>query len=158
MHNTQSLHNILKDIGIKTSFTNDIIITNNIFYKKFISKNENQIGGHKTINFTHDKKIYKIDHYEETDRYTYVLTPTTRDDGRSCFIIFIPKNEIIKYAYIENISSYQDCSHVGYLLQIILEFINSIKNKHELKYIQLQDNSSYLCKNIYANTRKYMVW
>ena len=154
MHNTQSLHNILKKNNINTSFTNNIIITNNEFYKKFISRRENQIGGQKTINFIYHNKTYDIDHYDETDRHTYELTPKTKN-GQSCFIIIIPKNEKTKYAYLENISSYEDCLHVGHLrngrgshlLKVVLAFIDSIKTKYELKYIQLQDNSNYLCKD-----------
>lgn len=126
------------------------------FYNSFYVR-KSQIGGSGIIKFNYNNKIYDINYTYDNYNYIYSLQPLNSDNNeiRNCFLIYIDKKDT-SYAYITNISSYNDCPHVGYLrngrgshlLKVIIAFIESLKEKYGLKYIQLKDNSYLQCKQI----------
>lgn len=151
-YNTCTINYILDKNNIDKRIVNEIISDNYDFYKLFVTRKKLQIGGSDIRKFTYGGKVYELDYVYDADRHIYSLSPKGVIN-RTCFLIIIPDNE--NYVYIDNISSYEDCPHVGHLrngrgshlFKVVLAFIDSIKNDYKLKYIQLKDNSTLLCKN-----------
>lgn len=142
------------------------------FYKYYFQlNNTEQFGGGEpiTIKYNYDKYTFNIHQIDETDRTSFSIYNNDNDDiGDARMLIFIPKKE--NYVYIETISYYQNCSTPSMpktkggtlLLKTTLKFIDDIKLKYNLKYIQLRDTSTFVCRknaiktpisNLYMLTR-----
>lgn len=136
----------------------NIISDNNSFFYNYTYKINNQYGGAKQINFKYDKYTFIV--YQDEDEYNInfsIHNNNNIDNPLICAHIFIPKDE--RFAYIQNISNYDNCTLEGLpktkggsiILQGVLSFIDSISKKYKLKYIQLKDNSYLYCKSIKKN-------
>ena len=65
-------------------------------------------------------------------------------------------NHELKLAYIQNISYYDDCvvrANLDYpwgggtILRLCIQFLKEMKEKYQIRRIQLRDNSEYTCDN-----------
>lgn len=134
-------------------FSEALVSSNFDFFYKFSKltkpyvKSTEQTGG--SI-YEYNGYKFNISFDEEDDRVTYAIY---NKNNFPCMVIFIPKYE--HYAYIETLSSVDGCVLSGnpktklgtLLLHMTLNFIeNQLKNKYELKYIQLKDNSLFRCE------------
>lgn len=149
----ESLYYILKKHNFSGGFANEIYREDYDYYKPLLGR-KCQIGGVGIIKFNYNNKIYNINYTNDEYNHIYSLGPANVDknDPRNCFLIYIIKEDT-SYAYIDNISSYNDCPHVGHmrngrgshLLRVVIAFIESLKDQYGLKYIQLKDNSTLEC-------------
>jgi len=158
---------LLEDLGvINPNKYSHLIIQNNFrFYDNYYNNAKNskiQTGGSIYKDYEYDNCSFRVYENQEDNRYTYSIHNNNDEGNRECVIIFIPTEEKISFAHIENISSYSNCfrcasvkSKTGTMLLIfLLSFIkNKLKKKHNLSYISLQDNSLYYCKKTQINIK-----
>jgi hypothetical protein len=130
----------------------DIINLNKEILTKFVPKNMVQYGGSKKIKFKSSNKTFTI--YQEEDSENISFNIYNKNDENSTFVCaFFIINKEEKMVYINGISSYPHCVEEGLpktkggslILKAVLEFIDLIKNKYKLKYIQLRDTSHFKC-------------
>lgn len=121
------------------------------FYKSYATINK-QIGGSKKIKYKYNNYNFTIFQSEEPDRISFSIHNKNNEESPEvCVLLFIPKKD--KYVYLETISYYQNCSTVempkskggSLLLKTVLSFIDEIKPKYDLQYIQLRDTSTFTC-------------
>jgi hypothetical protein len=130
---------------------------------KFSTKSPNYILGLKgggSRKFTYMDMIFPFEKFEDGETIHYTLNAI--DKINECIVIIISKSDngnVI--ADINNISFFGSCPHVGhmlnnggsFLLMLAINFIRSIKNKYNIRYIQLQDNAQKSC-----NKKRIKVW
>ena len=152
---------LLEDVNIRhpTKYPAKLLFENYNFYKKFYENSNRrlQIGGSKYKDYNYNDCTIRVYTRKEDDRYVYAVHDKDNEDTQECILIFITKNEKdIPFAYIENISAYDNCYKCAsmktktgtFLLTFMLNLIkNKLKDKYKLKYIQLRDNSLYYCKS-----------
>lgn len=152
-------NNLLKKLNVKDhSLVCSQIINDDLdFYKYYFNLTGNhnqQQGGGKKIKYKYNNYTFIIHQIEEEDRISFSINNKNNQDSTDiCVLLFIPK--IDNYVYLESIAYYQDCTIPSMpktkggslLLNMILQFINDIKSKYKLKYIQLKDNSQFTCVN-----------
>lgn len=115
-----NLYNILKKFKISEPLKIASIMyrENSILCGREYSKfNINQCGGLRAINFYFEGKKYTFDYLEENDRYTFSIN--TQNTNMTCIMIFIDKQ--LDYAYIENISYYDDCPNLEKLKKEVVQ-------------------------------------
>ena len=168
-------NNLLKKLNVKDSnnITSHIIHQDFEFYKYYfsLSNKQQEAGGDnvKEIDYEYENYTFKIYQIEEDDRISFsVYNQNNTQSPDICALLFIPKRDY--YVYLETISYYTNCNIPSMpktkggslLLNMILQFINDIKSKYKLKYIQLKDNSHFTCNqdnertpisNLYMLTR-----
>jgi hypothetical protein len=122
------------------------------FHKYYYGLNQNQIGGGNTIKYVYGDHNFIIHQIEEDDRTTFSIYNNSDDESNeSCMVLFLPRKD--NYIYVETISYYENCSFPvmpktkggSLLLKTMLSFVDSIKNKYKLRYIQLRDTSGFAC-------------
>jgi len=142
------------------------------FYKNYayLKYDEQYRGGkNDVIKYKHEGYTFIIHKDEEEDRTSFhVYNEDNIERNEVCMLLFIPKKE--NYVYLQSISYYQNCYRPempktkggSLLLRMTLNFIDDIKSKYKLKYIQLKDNSTFTCEedgkstpicNLYMLTR-----
>lgn len=142
----------------------EIIDGDNGFLKKHASvvniyeTNTEQEGGYTKLNFKYGNYTFSIFQNEDRDNINFGIfnndIPITKNNNVTevCAYMQIPKKE--NMIYIQNISKYPNCVKEGLpkskagsiLLQGILKFIDSIKDKYKLEYIRLRDTSHIYCE------------
>lgn len=159
---------LLKDLFVQdyTYVRGELITNNYCFYSDYKKLNKKaNISSIKTINY--DTLI--INEYDEEYRSTYSIYNSISNDISNnisnievIILLFIFKND--KYVYIEPISYYQSNPKLELpktkesmtVFKKTLAFIESIKNKHDLKYIEFKDNCKRtFFKNIKVNDSNY---
>lgn len=149
-------HKLFEELHVPQ--TNDIfhklMFEDFLFYDKY-SKSRNfnkQHGGSREITFKNGKYTFTIYKVKDDDRLSFSIYNYNNEEvGDACVVLFIPIKE--KYVYLDAISYYDNCAFPGMpksrggslLLDTTLKFIDTIKNKYKLSYIQLKDNSFFTC-------------
>ena len=119
----------------------------------------NLIGG-GSRKYTYEGINFSFEYFKDGDTIHYTLN--TIDKIKECVVIIISKNEhYYVIADIYNISFFGKYPHVGhltnnggsFLLNLATNFIKSISEEYNIKYIQLQDNAQKTCNN-----KKMKVW
>ena len=140
----------------------NIIIFNDYNWYKLMASNKitgiiHQIGGSKKIKYKYKNNTYIWNENKSSDTIQYIIYTESSDHNNAmicvmCTIVIREKNNFI---YINNMSAYPNCSMEGLpklkigseLLDMTIEFIKTVlKQKYNLKYIQLKDNSHYYCQ------------
>jgi hypothetical protein len=157
MNQYKYIKNIFNKINIEhdNNLLLNIISDNYYFFAKYTPKKIAQYGGNNNIiKYKYDKYTFII--YKDEDDYNInfsIHNENNIEEPKICAHIMIPKEE--NFAYIQTIGNYPKCTLEGLpktqggsiILSGMLSFINSIKNKYKLKYIQLKDNSYFFCKS-----------
>ena len=152
---------LLEDVNIRypTKYPAKLLFENYNFYKKFYENSNRRLqkGGSKYKDYNYNDCTVRVYTRKEDDRHVYAIHNNDDDENtQECMLIFIAKdNNKMPFAYIENISAYDNCYKCAsmktktgtFLLTFMLNLIkNKLKDKYKLKYIQLRDNSIYHCK------------
>jgi hypothetical protein len=161
--------NLLQDLAIRnpTKYPAKLLFENFNFYNKFyklkFSNNHTlQNGGSKYKDYNYKDCVIRVYKRSEDDKYVYAIHNNNDDENtQECVLIFIPKNEDVPFAYIENISAYDNCFRCSsmktktgtILLNFLIIYIKTKLVHHNLKYIQLRDNSLYFCKTTSKNIK-----
>lgn len=135
------------DIAMKFCDNDEIMLFYNI-----INKNNVQIGGANTVEITYMNEQFTFHVVKENECIYYNLHKNNNVNNiPECLIIVINKKN--NFAYINGISYDDECFSVNSirksgstLLKIALALISKLKEKYDLKYIQLKDNSRKQCK------------
>lgn len=131
-------------------------------YKTFVcqaNKKDNvQYGGTKSIQYVYDDRTFIWDVHKNEHVVEYVVYTVTKDKDKkeplTCVMLSIDLDETLRYVYMTSISNYENCALEGMpktragslILQLSLLFIKQyLKPKYDLKYVQLKDNSHFLC-------------
>lgn len=131
------------------------------FYNQYFKINQKlQLGGGKTTNikYSYDNRIFTIFKVEEDDRISFSIYNKSDELSDVCMMMFIPKKD--NYIYLETISYYDNCSVPempktkggSLLLKLTLKYIDEIRDKYDLKYIQLRDTGNFTCHQIKKKT------
>ena len=141
-------------------------------YAKTRNTDENiqkQQGGAKQTIFKNGKYTFNIYKVKDNDRISFSIHDNNNEKSvDTCMIMFIPRHE--HYVYVQTISYYKNCSYPempktrggSLLLDTIIKFTQSIKDKYKLTHIQLRDTSNFTCRldkektpicNLYMLTR-----
>lgn len=137
------------------------------FFNRYATNDNNKVrkiqtGGNelRQINYEYGGYTFIVHQENEGDRITFSIhDEDIEENPKKCMILFIPRDEGKDegFVYIENISYFDNCAKNGMpktrggslLLQMTLNLIeNILKNKYNLKYIQLKDNSLMPCKSV----------
>jgi len=117
-----------------------------------------QYGGAKKIKYKFEGYTFVIYESESTNKISYHINNKSIEDTMEiCVHIIVLKKE--KYAYIQNVTSFDKCTLEGMpkskggsmLLRLCIQFLKELKDKYDLTYIQLKDNSFIFCNQ--NNTR-----
>jgi hypothetical protein len=153
---------IYKSLGYNNFYSSllpNIIRKDNIKYHEYLINYENNnkeyslLGGGNR-KFTYQGMEFVFEKFQDEDQIHYSLN--TIDEIKQCLVIIIAKNENNDMsANINQINFFNSCPHIGhiaskggsFLLELAKAFINSIKNKYNIKIIQLKDNALKSCTN-----------
>lgn len=122
-----------------------------IKYKKNFNKNvsnvNNQSGGSsKSIKYKGVKYVFQ----QEVDEEMQMLTLRQNMDLSMSTCIHILLDPLYNYAYVENISNLEGCLKRGVLInkggndlvKLMILYLHKVKDKYNIKYIQLRDTST----------------
>ncbi len=121
---------------------------------KFMEKYKNSEERYKTEIIKYKNIEYTFKMYQDKEvAYYYLFKTGNENQNEACIHIIINKNTNI--CTINNILYQTECIPLAHindkrgstLLKLCLIIINKIKDRYKLKYIQLTDNSSKMCKN-----------
>ena len=109
----------------------------------------------KKFKYSNGKYTFIIHQDIDSEHITFSIMC---DDIDIYMLMFIPINK--NYVYLQSINYYENCSFPEMpktnegtlLLKTTLNFIKSIKDRYNLKYVQLMDNSVFNCKTDKQNT------
>lgn len=116
-----------------------------------------QTGGQQS--YIYDYKGYKFVIHEDIDYdISFHIYNNDNVDESACIILFVEPIE--RFAYIHTLSAYDNCAISGMpktrkgtlLLHMTIDFIQKrLKDRFNLQYIQLKDNSFYYCQKSKTN-------
>ena len=131
----------------KIIYRNSYILRKNKIKTKDFFKNNNLIGGGKTLSVNYDNIVYMFEESEIDDNH-FILYSNEKNP-LDCVSIIISKED--KLAEIHGISNYDKClqnsnTNVGStLLKITIKMLKKYKDKFGISMITLTDNSIKKC-------------
>jgi len=136
----------------KIIYHSSYILRKNKIKTKDFFKNNNLIGGGKTLSVSYDNIVYKFEESEIDDNHFILYS--NEENPLDCVSIIISKKD--KLAEIHGISNYDKClqnsnTNVGStLLKLTIKMLKKYKDKFGISMCTLTDNSIKKCgkKNI----------
>ena len=162
-------NNLLKVLKVKDSERAGMLLMFDDFefFKRYSKIKNSQVGGadmgptshiiNAEFNIENDTYNFKVFMSESVDNETISYAIHNNDDDtkdNKCMLIFYEKK--YKFCYLHTVSYHNKCTlnmpHEGggtLMFKFALEFIeNYVRPKYKVKYIQLRDNSTKICKQI----------